>query len=167
MLNYYFILKQIGLQIETEDIGTAAFEISWLLLDESDDKEFTNEDEITNSNFPDLQYILNQKLISQKQFENFDSFFTPKGFLCFEVLINIWKNHNAFSQHSRRISNNQTGITNSFNLNNANQLITEFTNNSIQENHVNRRKDRWEGCKRLATIPIAAKNNGKYLLLVL
>ena len=173
---YYFTLeqKQDESRIESEDIvGTAAFEISQLLLDESDNNtEFANENETTNLlpiNFPDLQYILNQKLVPQNQFENFDQLFTLEGFLCPKILINIRKNHDAFSRHSKKISsNNQTSTTGLLNLNNnANRLISEFTNNSIQENRVNRRKDCWEGCKRLATIPIASGTNSKYLLLVL
>ncbi|CAB5335194.1 unnamed protein product [Rhizophagus irregularis] len=61
---------------------------------------------------------------------------------------------------SHSIPKKQTSTTSLLNLNNnANRLISEFTNNSIQENHVNRRKDRWEGCKRLATIPIASGTN--------
>lgn len=126
-------------------------------MDESDDyKEFADENEMTNpsTKFPDLQYILNQRPIPQKQFENFDPFFTSEGFLCSEALINVRKNHDAFSRHSKKISNNQNSTTSSFNLNNANRLITEFTNNSIQENQVNKRRDRWEGRKRLAAIPI-------------
>jgi hypothetical protein len=136
-------------------------------LDESDDSK-VDENEMTNSlitNFPDLQYILNQKPIPQKQFESFDPLFTPEGFLCPEILVNIRQNHDVFSRHSKRISNNQTGTTDLLNLNNANRLITEFANNSIQEDRVNKRKDRWEGRKRLATISISAGINGKYLLL--
>jgi hypothetical protein len=111
-----------------------------------------------------LQYILNQKPIPQRQFESFDTFFTPEGFLRSGILINTRKMHDAFSRHSKKNSNNQIGITGSFDPNNANRLITEFTNNSIQEIRVTRRKDRWEGRKRLATIPIFAGINGEYLL---
>jgi hypothetical protein len=142
-------------------------------LDKSDNSEEiadeNDENETTNSltKFSDLQYILNQKPIPQRQFEKFDPFFTPEGFLCSEVLINIRKNHDAFSRHSKRISNNQTSITGSLNLNNANRLITEFTNNSTQENRVNKRKDRWKGRKRLAAIPISAGINGTVYLLAL
>jgi len=92
-------------------------------LDKSDDnEEIVDDNEITNSStkFSDLQYILNQKPIPQRQSEKFDPFFTPEGFLCFGVLINIRKNHDAFSRHSKRISSNQTNTIGSFNLNNAN-----------------------------------------------
>ncbi|CAG8666638.1 14323_t:CDS:2, partial [Funneliformis caledonium] len=77
--------EQIELQIGSENIGTAAFEVSRLLLDKSDDsEEIIDENKITNSltKFPDLQYILNQKPIPQRQFEKFNLFFIPEGFLC-------------------------------------------------------------------------------------
>ncbi|RIA86640.1 hypothetical protein C1645_829007 [Glomus cerebriforme] len=57
--------EQDELQTETEDIGTAAFEIIQLLLDESNDNK-VDENEMTNfltTNFPNLHYILNQKPI--------------------------------------------------------------------------------------------------------
>ncbi|CAB5365021.1 unnamed protein product [Rhizophagus irregularis] len=99
--------EQNELQKESK-IGKAAFEVSRLLLDESNDSnEFTDENRTTNNSmaiFSDLQYIINQKLISQKHFE--------------------------------------------------------MTNNiDIQDNHINQRKIRWEGRKRLATIPIAVGIN--------
>ncbi|CAI2189599.1 4556_t:CDS:2, partial [Funneliformis geosporum] len=137
---YQNLIGQIESQIESEDIGTAAFEVLQHLLDESNNsEEFADKNEITNisiANFPDLQYILSQKQIPQK-------------------------NHDAFSHHSKRISNNQNlSNTSSLNLNNANKLITVLTNNfDIQENRVNRRKDHWKGYKRLATIPITAGIN--------
>ncbi|CAG8492052.1 9443_t:CDS:2 [Funneliformis caledonium] len=55
--------EQIELQIGSENIEIAAFDNS---------EEIIDENEITNSltKFPDLQYILNQKPISQRQFEN-------------------------------------------------------------------------------------------------
>ena len=133
--------------------------------------KFANENENTNTpltTFSDLHYILNQKPIPQKEFERVDSLFTPEGFLCPKILIDIWKNHDAFSRHPNNTSNKQSisktsEITNSFNLNSANKLITELTNNfDVQENCVNWRKDRWKGRKRLVTIPIAAEMNGKY-----
>ncbi|CAB5391105.1 unnamed protein product [Rhizophagus irregularis] len=117
------------------------------LTDESDNNtEFADENETTNSlpmNFPNLQYILNQKPVPQNQFENFDQLFTLEGFLCPKILINIRKNHDAFSRHSKKTSNNnQTSTIGLLNFNNnANRLISEFTNNSIQENRVNRQKD--------------------------
>ena len=96
-LNIYFILDQIELQIEVKNIGAAAFEVSRLLLDESDESadEFTDEnDENENTNTPlatfsDLHYIINQKPIPQKQFEEVNSLFTPEGFLWSKVLIDI------------------------------------------------------------------------------
>lgn len=130
--------------------------------------EFSDENEKTNTSlvtFPDLHYILNQKPIPQKQFEKVDSFFTPEGFLHSKALIDTRKNHDAFSRHSKNTLNKQalSETTGLLNLNNANRLITELTNNfNIQGNCVNRRKDRWEGRKRLATIPIAIGTNGKY-----
>ena len=107
---YYFILEQEQddeSRIESEDVvGTAAFEISRLLLDESDNNtEFADENETTNlltMNFPDLQYILNQKPVPQNQFENFDQLFTLEEFLYPKILINIRKNHDAFSWHSKK-----------------------------------------------------------------
>ena len=77
-------------------------------MDKSDDSEEiadeNEENETTNSltKFSDLQYILNQKPIPQRQFEKFDPFFTLEGFLYSEVLINIRKNHDAFSRHSKK-----------------------------------------------------------------
>jgi len=163
------------LQIEVENIGTATFEISRLLLDESDG--LNNSDELANETntslvtFPDLHYILNQKPIPQRRFERFDSLFASEGFLHFKVLIETRKNHDAFSRHSKNTLNKQASFKTSettglLNINNANRLITELTNNfNIQENCVNRRKDRWEGRKRLATIPIAVGINSKYFFL--
>ena len=46
---------------------------------------------------PNLHYILNQKLVPQKQFEKFDPRFTPERFLHFEALIDTRKNHDAFT----------------------------------------------------------------------
>ncbi|GES89253.1 hypothetical protein GLOIN_2v1791029 [Rhizophagus clarus] len=77
-----------GIIINSDNLGTVAFEVSQLLLDESDDfNETTDVNEMINSltKFPDLQYILNQKSISQKQFEKFDPFFISEGFLYSEV----------------------------------------------------------------------------------
>ncbi|PKC16982.1 hypothetical protein RhiirA5_493395 [Rhizophagus irregularis] len=142
-------IQQLVARVEFSSDGTNIPEIidenqNQNLTNESDNNtEFADENETTNPlsmNFPDLQYILNQKSVPQNQFENFDQLFTLEGFLCPKILINIRKNHDAFSQHSKKTNH-------------------EFTNNSIQENHVNRRKDRWEGCKRLATIPIASGTN--------
>ncbi|CAG8535410.1 6119_t:CDS:2 [Rhizophagus irregularis] len=153
----YVSIQQLVARVEFSSDDTNIPEIidenqNQNLTNESDNNtEFADENETTNPlsmNFPDLQYILNQKSVPQNQFENFDQLFTLEGFLCPKILINIRKNHDAFSQHSKKTNH-------------------EFTNNSIQENHVNRRKDRWEGCKRLATIPIASGTNSKYLLLAL
>jgi hypothetical protein len=146
------------------------------LLDELDELDELNnsadENNMTNTSlttFPDLNYILNQKPIPQKQFERFDPLFTPEKFLNSKVLINTRKNHDAFSRNSKNTLNKQALSETSEKislLNNANRLITELTNNfDAQENHINRRKDRWEGRKRLATIPIAVGINGKYFFL--
>ena len=142
-------------------------------LNKSDESADRNEFDNANTSlttFPDLHYIINQKPIPQKQFEEVDSLFTPEGFLCSKVLIDIRKNHDAFSRHPKNTLNKQalsktSETTSSFNLNSANRLITELTNNfDVQENCVNRRKDRWEGRKRLATIPIAAGTNGNLII---
>jgi len=141
-------------------------------LDESADKsdESADRNELNTSltTFPDLHYILNQKPCSQKQFEKFDPFFTTEGFLNFKILIEIRKNHEAFSRHSRNIFNEQAlpETTCLPNPNNINRLISGLTSSlNTQENCINRRKERWEGRKRLATIPIAVGIDGKYFLL--
>ncbi|CAB5210970.1 unnamed protein product [Rhizophagus irregularis] len=132
------------------------------LADESNNNnEFADKNETTKNSmaiFPDLQYIINQKLIPQKQFESFGQLFTSEGFLNFYVFINIRKKHDAFLRHPKNSSNMQTlSETSSLNPNDANQVITEMTNNfNIQDNHINQQKIQWEGRKRLATIPIAA-----------
>ncbi|RIA92815.1 hypothetical protein C1645_820219 [Glomus cerebriforme] len=92
------LAEAIGLQELQEDInniGTAAFEVFPLLLDEPNNEsnmrnEFENENETINIlliTFPDLNYILNQRPVPQKQFETFDLLFIPKGFLYFKALI--------------------------------------------------------------------------------
>ncbi|CAG8698838.1 433_t:CDS:2, partial [Funneliformis caledonium] len=90
---YQNLVNQIELQIEVKNIRTAAFEVFRLLLDKSDElDEFIDENENTNiplATFPDLRYIINQKPISQKQFKEVDSLFTPEGFLRSKVLIDI------------------------------------------------------------------------------
>lgn len=137
-------------------------------MDESNNSnEFADENKATNDAmviFPDLQYIINQKPIPQNQFESFSQLFTPEGFLNFNVVISVRKKHDAFSRHPKNSSN-----ISSFNLNNANRLITEMTNNfDVQNNHINQRKIRWEGRKRLATIPIATgiKGISKYYFIL-
>jgi hypothetical protein len=81
--------------LQESKIGEAAFEVSQLLLDESNNSnEFTVENKTTNNSmviFPDLQHIINQNLIPQKQFESFNQLFTTEGFLNFNVLISIRK----------------------------------------------------------------------------
>ncbi|CAI2197210.1 12114_t:CDS:2, partial [Funneliformis geosporum] len=82
--NYTVVSIQQLVTLEDKNIGIATFEITQLLLDEFDNNE-DNEDknEMANPsilNFSDLQYILNKDLIPQKQFENFNAFFTPEGF---------------------------------------------------------------------------------------
>ncbi|CAG8572845.1 2150_t:CDS:2, partial [Funneliformis caledonium] len=90
---YQNLVNQIELQIEVENIGTAAFEVSRLLLDKSNELDkFIDENKNTNiplATFPNLRYIINQKPISQKQFEEVDSLFTLEGFLHSKVLIDI------------------------------------------------------------------------------
>ncbi|GBC05191.1 hypothetical protein RclHR1_00610003 [Rhizophagus clarus] len=166
------LAESIEPQKEIENIGTAAFEVSRLLLDESDDESnMGNENEATNISlvtFPDLHYILSQKPVHQKQFEKFDLLFTPEGFVNYKVIIDTRKNHDAFTRHSKSAFNKQaqpetsetTEKSGLLNLNNANRLITELTIDlNVQENCRNRRKERWEGRKRLATIPIAVGTN--------
>src|SRR5581483_6539904 len=103
------------------------------------ENEFANENETANislATFPDLHYILNQKPVPQKQFEKFDLLFTPEGFLHSKALINIRKNNDAFTRRSKNTFNKQalsgtsetTETTGLLNLNNANRLITELTN---------------------------------------
>lgn len=79
--------------MDIENIGTAALEVSRLLLDELDDESnIKNENEVTNislATFSDLCYILRQKPVSQKQFERFDPLFTPEGFVHYKAIINI------------------------------------------------------------------------------
>ncbi|CAB5378329.1 unnamed protein product [Rhizophagus irregularis] len=135
--------KQISYNETSSDNNTNASEI----IDNEDDQD---------QNPVEIQ--INSENIGTAAFQ-FDPFFIPE-FLCSEILISIRKNHDALSRHSKRISNNQISTTSSLNLNSANRLITEFTNNSIQENHVNKRKDGWEGRKRLGTIPITDGING-------
>ncbi|CAB5374277.1 unnamed protein product [Rhizophagus irregularis] len=97
--------------MEIENIGTAALEVSRLLLDKSDDESnIRNEDEVTNislATFPDLRYILRQKPVPQKQFERFDPLFTPEGFVHYKAIIDIQKNHDAFTRHSKSAFNKQ------------------------------------------------------------
>ncbi|CAB5388994.1 unnamed protein product [Rhizophagus irregularis] len=87
------LAKSIEPQMEIENIGTAALKVSWLLLDESDNESnIRNKDEVINillATFPDLRYILRQKPVPQKQFERFDSLFTPKGFVHYKTIIDI------------------------------------------------------------------------------
>ena len=146
-------------------------------MDESDDEsnmnELANENEtnISLTTFPDLHYILSQKPVPQKHFERFDPLFIPEGFLHSRALIDTRKNHDAFTRHSKNKQTQSkttetTETTGLLNLNNANRLITELTNDlNVQENCRNRRKERWEGRKRLATIPIAVGANGKYFFI--
>lgn len=107
-------------------------------MDESDDESnIRNEDEVTNillATFSDLRYILKQKPVPQKQFKRFDPLFTPERFVHYKAIIDIWKNHDAFTWHSKSAFNKQaqpetsetTEKSGLFNFNNANRLITEL-----------------------------------------
>ncbi|CAB4439120.1 unnamed protein product [Rhizophagus irregularis] len=192
------LAESIEPQMDIENIGTAALEVFRLLLDESegprlllryvtghrvtylnsrrgpesdDESNIRNENEVTNislATFPDLRYILRQKPVPQKQFERFDPLFTPEGFVHYKAIIDIRKNHDVFTRHSKSAFNKQaqpetsetTEKSGLLNLNNANRLITELTIDlNVQKNCRNQRKERWEGRKRLATIPIAVRTN--------
>ena len=89
---------------------------------------------------------MRQQMFHWQLFEKFDPLFTPEGFLHSKTLINIRKNNDAFTRHSKNTFNKQalsgtsetTETTGLLNLNNANRLITELTNDlNVQENCIN------------------------------
>ncbi|RIA81955.1 hypothetical protein C1645_836130 [Glomus cerebriforme] len=92
------------------------------LLDDQDNLGIVDDNDDQYQNLAGIKNYYNILLIIFKQFETFDPLFTPEGFLYFKALI--------------------AEITGLLNLNNANHLINELTNDlNIQENCRNRRKE--------------------------
>ncbi len=102
--------------------------------------------------FPDIQYIIQHQPIPVT-FHPFQQFFT-NDILNVTTLLQIRQNHDAFSRNLKSNSNHshQTTIdenNNKINRNVINKLITEITADNIDKNQRKKRRDRWEGRKRL------------------
>lgn len=101
--------------------------------------------------FPDIQYII-QHSPTPITFCLFQHFFT-NNILNITTLLQIRQSHDAFSRNlqsnSHQIANRNNNITQEINGNAINKLITEITADNISENQRRRRRDRWEGRKRL------------------
>ena len=106
--------------------------------------------------FLDIQYIIQHPSVSVS-FHLFQSLFTNDT-LNVSTLLQIRQSHNAFSRNSKSNSNylRQTTIdinNDKISGNAVNKLITEMTADNIDENQRRRRRERWEGRKRLETLP--------------
>jgi hypothetical protein len=153
-------------------VGNAALEISRILSDSQNRNDQLHEEENLDDNeneeeiqqlpsigeFPDIQYILQHSQPIPVTFQPFQQFFTNDT-LNVTTLLQIRQSHDAFS---RNMSSNLHQVVNRNNNtqeiggNTINKLITEITADNINENQRRRRRDRWEGRKRLE---ILSKNN--------